>query len=175
METNEILVRQASMADWETIQRIGRQTFSETFAKDNADADMEEYLAESFSEEKLRAEFSNPDSLFYIAWQQDQPIGYLKVNTGNAQTEAQAPQAMEIERIYVLAAYHGKKVGQILYDKALEVAMARRSSYLWLGVWEENARAIRFYEKNGFVAFDKHIFKIGSDEQTDIMMKKTLL
>jgi len=56
---------------------------------------------------------------------------------------------MEIERIYVLAAYHGKKVGQILYDKAMQVAEEINSPFVWLGVWEKNPRAIRFYEKNG--------------------------
>lgn len=78
---------------------------------------------------------------------------------------------LEIERIYVLKAFHGKKVGQLLHDKAMEVSKQRSVDYVWLGVWEENPRAIRFYEKNSFVAFDKHIFKLGNEEQTDIMMK----
>ncbi|MNE41268.1 Protease synthase and sporulation negative regulatory protein PAI 1 [compost metagenome] len=82
---------------------------------------------------------------------------------------------MEIERIYVLRAFHGKKVGQILYEKALQIAEVLGLSFIWLGVWEKNLRAIQFYEKNGFVAFDKHIFKLGDDEQTDIMMKKELI
>jgi ribosomal protein S18 acetylase RimI-like enzyme len=56
----------------------------------------------------------------------------------------------------------------------MEVAKALHSAYVWLGVWEKNARAIRFYEKNGFVAFDKHLFKLGDEEQTDIMMKRVL-
>ena len=60
------------------------------------------------------------------------------------------------------------------YSKALEVAGEFGKTYVWLGVWEENPRAIRFYEKNGFVVFDKHIFRMGNDEQTDLMMKKLL-
>ena len=70
--------------------------------------------------------------------------------------------------------FHGKKVGQILYDKALEIAQQKDVEFVWLGVWEENRRAINFYKKNGFVEFDKHIFKLGEDEQTDIMMKLKL-
>ena len=83
-------------------------------------------------------------------------------------------EAYKIERIYVLKEFHGKKVGQILYDTAFEMAKQRCADYLWLGVWEENPRAINFYKKNGFVEFDKHIFKLGNDEQTDIMMKLQL-
>lgn len=74
----------------------------------------------------------------------------------------------------MLKEYHGKKIGQILYAKAIKVATEISAEYVWLGVWEENQRAISFYKKNGFIEFDKHIFKLGNDEQTDIMMKKVL-
>lgn len=65
-------------------------------------------------------------------------------------------------------------VAQVLYAKAIETAKDLGSEYVWLGVWEENQRAISFYKKNGFVEFDKPIFKLGDDEQTDIMMKLPL-
>jgi len=74
----------------------------------------------------------------------------------------------------VLQAYHGKQVGQLLYENAIRIARERALEYVWLGVWEKNARALRFYEKNGFLPFDKHIFKLGNDVQTDIMVKKSL-
>lgn len=66
-------------------------------------------------------------------------------------------------------------MGQILYDTALQTAIGSTIDYVWLGVWEKNIRAINFYKKNGFVAFGKHIFKLGDDEQTDIMMKLNLM
>lgn len=53
----------------------------------------------------------------------------------------------------------------------MKISKQRGVDYVWLGVWEENPRAIRFYKKNGFVEFDRHIFKLGNDEQTDIMVK----
>lgn len=169
-----IILKKATAADLATIQLIGRQTFFETFAPHNTADNMQKYLEESFSDAKLSAELNNPESFFFVAMEGEKPVGYLKLNTGKAQTEAQDDTALEIERIYVSSDYHGKKTGQLLYEKALETALALGKSYLWLGVWERNPRAIRFYEKNGFVAFDKHIFRMGEDEQTDIMMKKPL-
>ena len=74
----------------------------------------------------------------------------------------------------MLKAHQGKKIGQLFYQKALEIATQHKLRYIWLGVWEENKNAINFYEKNGFVAFDKHIFKLGDDPQTDILMKLSL-
>lgn len=169
-----IILKKASAGDLETLQQIGKKTFYETFAKHNSEEEMQKYLAESFSSEKLLKELNTPDSQFFIAWEKENPIGYLKVNSGKAQTELQDETALEIERIYVKSSYHGKKVGQLLYDKALEIALQQQKKYIWLGVWEENKRAVNFYSKNGFTEFDQHIFRLGSDEQTDLMMKKVL-
>ena len=170
-----IKISKASIEALATLQQIGKATFFETFAESNSEADMKKYLDENFSAEKLTAEVNHPDSQFFVAWEGQSPIGYLKVNTGMAQTELQQDEStLEIERIYVLSAYHGKKVGQLLYEKALEVAGLLKKSSIWLGVWEENPRAIKFYTKNGFVPFGQHLFKMGDDEQTDIMMKKKL-
>jgi ribosomal protein S18 acetylase RimI-like enzyme len=98
----------------------------------------------------------------------------LKINFGDAQTELKDNKSVEIERIYVLQAFQGKKLGQALYEKAISIAKEMKVKYVWLGVWEQNHRALQFYKKNGFVQFDTHIFKLGNDEQTDIMMKLEL-
>ena len=169
-----IITRRITLDDLEKLQNIGRKTFEETFSESNSEENMRNYLEEGFSKEKLTAELKNKDSEFYFATLKDEVIGYLKVNFGESQTELKDSKALEIERIYVSKEFHGKSVGQILYDKAIEIAKQKGSEYVWLGVWEENPRAISFYKKNGFVQFDKHIFRLGDDEQTDIMMKMKL-
>jgi len=170
----EIHVKKISIKDLAQLQKIGISTFSETFAEHNTKEDLEKYLKESFAADKLIAELKNPDAAFYFAELDDTVIGYLKINFGDAQTELKDNKSVEIERIYVLQAYHGKKIGQLLYNKAIEIAKEHQAQYVWLGVWEENHRALQFYKKNGFVQFDTHIFKLGNDEQTDIMMKLAL-
>lgn len=169
-----IEIRRVTLNDIEQLQQIGRQTFHETFSAGNTEENMANYLNEGFSTEKLTAELNDENAEFYFATLDDNVIGYLKINFGQSQTELQDDKALEIERIYVLKEFHGKKVGQVLYEEAIQIAGRKNADYVWLGVWEENPRAIRFYEKNGFVPFDKHIFKLGDDEQTDIMMKLKL-
>lgn len=169
-----IEIRKVTLNDIQTLQQIGTKTFAETFSDSNSEDNMVKYLTERFSLEKLSEEVSDLGSHFYFAQLNGQVIGYLKLNTGASQTELADDKALEIERIYVLGTYHGKKVGQLLYEKAIQVAGELNSTYVWLGVWEKNPRAIRFYEKNGFTVFDKHIFKLGEEEQLDIMMKKNL-
>lgn len=170
----DINIRQVTLNDIDQLQEIGRQTFYETFAGANTEDDMQKYLDESFSEIKLTAELTEPNSEFYFAILDNNVIVYLKLNFGQSQTELKDDKALEIERIYVPKEFHGKQVGQILYNQAIKIARQKNADYVWLGVWEENPRAINFYKKNGFVEFDKHIFKLGNDEQTDIMMKLKL-
>lgn len=170
-----VKINQVTIEEIDLLQKISQQTFFEAFSDKNTDANMQRYLTENLSKERLSAELSNPDSTFYVARLENKIIGYLKLNTGTAQTELQEEDSLEIERIYVLKDFHGQKVGQVLYEKAVQIAADMQASYIWLGVWEENKGAMNFYKKNGFIEFGKHIFKLGNDEQTDIMMKLKML
>lgn len=167
-------IRQLSIHDLEKLQEIGKLTFLETFEKDNSPENMKSYLENSFSNERLIAELNNSETAFFFAEEEKCVLGYLKINWGKAQTELQIQNAVEIERIYVKQAFHGKRIGQLLYEKAVEIAQIKQAECIWLGVWEKNERAIRFYEKNGFRVFDRHIFVLGDDQQTDLMMKLAL-
>jgi len=171
---SNIEIKKVTINDLDLLQKIGSQTFYETFASGNTKENMNKYLDEAFSVAKLTTELNDNNAEFYFATLDNNVIGYLKINFGQSQTELKDDKAVEIERIYVLKEYHGKNVGQLLYNKAVSIARQKNADYIWLGVWEENPRAINFYKKNGFVEFDKHIFKLGNDEQTDIMMKLKL-
>lgn len=171
---SSIEIKKASISDIDILQKIGKQTFIETFAAVNTPENMDNYLEESFNTNQLTTELNNPDSQFYLAILENEVIGYLKINFGKAQTESINDNALEIHRIYVLQQFHGKKIGQLFVDKVLEIVNEYPAEYIWLGVWEENHRAIAFYTKNGFAEFDKHIFTLGDDVQTDLLMKLQL-
>ena len=166
-----IQIRKVTGKDIDTLQKISKQTFLETFSSDNSEENMRTYLENELSVKKLKTELRDKNAEFYFAELDQKAIGYLKVNFGSSQTEIKDKNAIEIERIYVVKEFQGKKVGQLLYNKAMDIAKQKGADYIWLGVWEKNTKAIRFYEKNGFEVFDKHMFKLGDDQQTDIMMK----
>lgn len=171
---NDIEIFKVSVQEVEQLQQIARNTFYETFASLNTEENMRQYLDEGFSTAKLLAELRDPNAEFYFAFMGKEVMGYLKLNFGQSQTELKDENAVEIERIYVLREFQGKKVGQMLFEKAVAIAKERHADFIWLGVWEENHKAIRFYEKQGFRTFDKHLFLLGTDEQTDLMMKLEL-
>ena len=169
-----ITIAQITVETIPALQILGMQTFIETFSEHNSKEDMELYLASSFNIEKLTSELENANSKFYFAADGQNKIGYLKVNLDTAQSDIKDADSLEIERIYVMKSYFGKKVGQLLYEKAFSIAKELRLKYIWLGVWEKNERALQFYKKNGFVEFDQHQFVLGEDVQNDILMKLVL-
>ena len=164
-------IEKVNKTEVEQLQSLSRQTFTETFSGSNSKENMDKYLNENLSIEKLSEELNNENSHFFFIKDGERNIGYLKLNMGPSQTELKDETALEIERIYVIQEYQGKKVGQQLYEKAIQEAKEKKAQYVWLGVWEENHKAIQFYNKNGFEVFDKHVFVLGDEKQTDLMMR----
>jgi len=167
-------ISKVSIQEVELLRIISLQTFTETFAHQNTENDMRKYVSENLSIEQLSKELNTEGSSFYFLKLINQIIGYLKLNRGSAQTESQNKNSIEIERIYISQEFHSKGLGILLLNQAIKIAKEQHVNYIWLGVWEENFKAISFYKKNGFEQFNTHIFKLGEDEQTDILMKMNL-
>jgi len=167
-------ITKAALTDLDILLALSRETFNTAFRHLNNADDFDAYFAVAFSREKLLAELHDPNSHFYFALIDDEPAGYIKLNYANAQTEFGNKNEVEVERIYVLATQQGNQIGKRLLDFAIEKARENKMEYIWLGVWENNHGAIRFYEQNGFKAFSSHVFVLGADKQTDILMKKAI-
>lgn len=112
------------------LQEISKKTFHETFSGSNTEGDMKKYLEENFTEAKLKSEYSDTNSKFYFAKMEGIVVGYLKVNFGLSQTELKDERSLEIERIYVLSEFHGKMIGQFLFDQAIHLAVLKNLEYI---------------------------------------------
>jgi diamine N-acetyltransferase len=154
--------------------QLSRDTFIVAFAHLNKPEDLKKYLDKAFSAAQLVTEVTNPESIWYFAKHGSQTVGYLKLNLGAAQNELKDVHAMELERIYIIADQQGRGLGHKLLDKAVQEAREARAEFLWLGVWEHNLRARKLYRDYGFIEFSSHEFLLGSDVQTDILMKLEL-
>ncbi|MFO8068618.1 MAG: GNAT family N-acetyltransferase [Alkalibacterium sp.] len=167
-------IKKAGLDDLLEIKRISEETFVETFSAENTKEDIESYLKENLSLEKVASEMENLASVFYCVKYNGEITAYMKLNYDEAQTERGHSNSLEIQRIYVLNEYKNNSIGKHLIRRAVEVGKSRQLAYIWLGVWEKNVSAIKFYEKQGFVTYDKHVFKLGDDEQIDYLMKLDL-
>ena len=166
--------RECTLEDLEILQAFSRRLFFETFADMNTPENMAVYLDKAFAAEKIRAELSDENSVFYFLYRGGKLAGYLKLNEAPAQTDIHDEQSLEIERIYVSKEFQGEGLGRCLMEKAISTANGGRKKYVWLGVWEKNEKALRFYKRNGFYQIGTHSFVMGDDEQTDYIMRKDL-
>lgn len=175
MSLPNLIIQRATEIDLIDLQSISKLTFCQAFEQFNTADDMQLYLKNCLSIEQLSKEMETAASSFFLAKIDGETIGYLKLNCGISNQNELEGQGLEIERIYVVEEYHGKGIGQELYAFAEEKATEIRATHLWLGVWEHNPRAIRFYEKLGFEPFGNQKFILGKDIQTDILMRLSLV
>jgi diamine N-acetyltransferase len=170
-----ITIRIATINDAELIADISRQTFHDTFASHNTKENMDKFMNETFSKEILIKEVGTPDNIFLLAYNEEEPVGYVRMRENNNPPELGNINAIEIARIYATSNSIGKGVGKALMQKCIEIAIEKKAAAVWLGVWQENHRAIDFYTKWGFEKFSTHVFILGDDPQTDWLMKKSLM
>ena len=169
-----LIFRQCGIEDIDVLRSFARQCFFDTFAGMNTPADMTAYLDSAFSRERLAAELSEEHSAFFFLYIDEELVGYLKLNEAPAQTDIRDEKSLEIERIYVSKHRQNAGLGKYLLERAVEIAAGRGKDHVWLGVWEKNEKALRFYLRNGFYDIGTHSFFVGVDEQIDRIMRKDL-
>jgi len=176
IEYNDIplRIREAGTGDIPLLVALGRRTFYEAFRDFNTEENMTMFLDEQFRDEVLEREMEEAGAVFFIIYHNTEPIGFSKVRVGHEPPELAGLNALEIERIYVDKGHQDKKAGTAMMRHNIAYAKENGFGTIWLGVWEHNPHAIRFYERNGFLAFGDHIFKLGKDPQRDILMKKDI-
>lgn len=167
-------IKKCNLDDILDLQKIYRQTFFETFSEQNSEENMRIFLDKAYSEEKLKSEIENKESETFLAVENQKILGVLKINTGNAEMESGLENSLEIQRIYILKESKGLGIGTVLMNLAEKKARELGVSFIWLGVWEKNFPAQKFYTDKGFRRFSEHAFVLGDDIQTDFLMKKEL-
>ena len=163
-------IRIADHADADIICKLAVDTFDESYAAYNTAENMKLYVDANFNVSSIRNELNQPLSLFLLAELNKVPVGYIQLNFANQRPEYNSVKQAEIERLYVYNSAKGQRIGYSLVVSATKIAKEKGCGMLWLGVWEFNPKAKAFYERAGFVPFGTHIFQLGSDKQTDILM-----
>jgi diamine N-acetyltransferase len=171
-----INIRQATVDDAQALADLAYTTFWDAFAHHpkNAPDDLNHYMRQAFNEGQIAAELADDKSVFLIAEIDGVPVGYAKIVIDNIEPGVTAQRPVELSRLYSHQKYLGQGIGQKLMDACFERARREGRDVMWLGVWEYNPRAQRFYEKNGFRAVGSHVFQLGNDPQTDLLMQREL-
>jgi len=173
---NSISIRPATIEDAKVLTDLAYTTFWDAFAHHpkNAPDDLNHYMRQAFSEEQILSELQDENSIFLIAELDGEAAGYAKLILDNIEPGIAAERPVELSRLYSHQQFLGKGIGQGLMNACVERAKEDGRDVMWLGVWEYNPRAQRFYEKNGFRIVGSHVFLLGEDPQTDLLMQREI-
>lgn len=174
LEVREVLIRRGRAADAAHLAAFAREIFEQTFGPDNDPEDMETYMREAFGEAQQAAELADPAIVTFVADMQGALAGYAQVSSRRDPPARSGADPVELMRFYVGTAWHGRGVAQALMRAVVEEARRLGGHTLWLCVWGENARAVAFYRKCGFVETGTAPFQLGEDLQTDLVMARPI-
>ena len=162
----------AAPGQLDELVRLARHLFDITFSPTNDPVVMEEYMREAFTPVRIREEYDEPGSLFLVAWEGASMVGYARLRRNAEADHLLGPSNIELQRFYLDPSVQGKGLAVQLFNECLKYCTGL--DWMWLGVWEHNPKAIRFYEKCGFEKFGEHVFAMGFEDQTDWLMRKRL-
>jgi len=167
-------IRRATESDAALLADLGARTFYDSFAVQNTPENMAAYLAASFGPEQQRAELVDPQNTFLIIENDGVAMGYAQLRAGKPPASVSDSKAIELVRLYVSSSCQGTGIGGRLMDACLTEARQAGYQTIWLGVWQQNSRAQRFYQRWNFFVVGDHIFQLGADRQLDWLMERSL-
>ena len=150
------------------------ETVTETYAADNDPDRIAAHVATTFTPAAVAERLADPRRTTLWLLDSGSAVGYLVLNTGAAQTVDGLGDGLEVEQLYLRTSHQGQGLGAMLLDRAVQTARELALGFVWLGVWERNARAIPVYERLGFRAFDEHVFVIDTEGQRDLLLRLDL-
>ena len=170
----DIVIRLGAAVDATLLAELAARTFQETFEADNRPEDMALHLARAYGTSQQQKELLDPDITTLLVEADGELAGYAQVRSGEVPECVTGESPIELWRFYVAQPWHGRGVAQALMRRVELEASRRGARTMWLGVWEHNARAKAFYRKNGFVDAGSHVFMVGTDAQTDLILVRQL-
>jgi diamine N-acetyltransferase len=170
----EIIIRLSTYEDTASMREVAINSYYHTFAAYNTPENMEAFLTDSYSLKKLQAEFYEPNSVLYLACAKEEVIGFVRLRETDEVKDKLGDNTIELQRLYIHTDYQGRQVGRKLMEASLAYAKQKDFDWIWLGVWERNFNAQKFYAKWGFEKFGEHTFQMGDDPQIDWILKKRL-
>lgn len=172
---NIVHIRKAADEDDAVIAALGKKTFTETYSETGNNAAVQEYIEKKLTAENIRVELNGPKAWFYIGFVNNEPVAFARLRYDRIAKGLASKKAIEIEHLYVLKAYQGFKVGREMMEKCKQEAIREKFDTIWLRVWQQNHKAIRFYLTAGFVVYETEQFSYGSNiPQDDFLMRLDL-
>lgn len=156
------------------LRDLGEQTFRQAYATDTDATNMDLYVNENFKLKHIESELNNPYSKYLLIKSDEEWVGYALLRWDKSHELLENARALKLHRIYMLQKFWGRHLGTAFLEYILDFAKKEKYEWLWLVVWSENQRAMRFYEKWGFEHFGYESFQFGEEVTNDWALRKKL-
>lgn len=167
--------RDARPEDGPELDAMARAVWLETFGHSGSAEDIGLYLAKAYGPSgDLIRHLNDPDHRFHVACHAGAIAGYAKLSKPWLPEGTFGPKAYQLSQLYTVQAVRGSGVARALMDWTIDTARKFGSDELMLTVWEHNPRAMRFYEKIGFVHVGDYEFPMGNQIDRDLIMRLAL-
>lgn len=170
-----VTIRSARLEDIPAMREVAIESYIEKFAAHNTPENMEAFLQEAYNLGQLIKEFQEEGSILMLAFYEERVVGFVRLRKNSEVDHHLGTNHIELQRLYIHPKFQNMKIGKKLMEFAMEYANQGKFDWIWLGVWERNFEAQRFYAKWGFEKFSEHVFQMGDDPQIDWLLKKRLL
>jgi len=167
-------IKSCQLEEMDHLMTLSKETYYQAFKAFNTQENMDDYVVKAFSNEQLLAEMRDQQASFYFGIYQNQRVGYLKLNEYDTVSEGHQGPSIEVQRLYVKSDMQNLGMGHFLMEEAIKIARDKGFTFMWLGVWEHNEKALRFYGKFNFERIGSHTFLMGDDSQQDYLLGRII-
>lgn len=164
---DDIEISRGKIEDAAALATFAAHTFEATYAAHNKPEDMQDHLSSNFGVEQQTAELVDPNTATILVRSGGALVAYAQVRKHPPPDCVPDSTAIELHRFYLDRKAHGTGLALALMQEVREAARDLGGRHVWLGVWEQNPRAIAFYKKAKFIDVGGQIFMVGPDEQQD--------
>ena len=174
-----VSIRRATPADAPALASVAAATFALACPPGTTEANIALFIETSLSQQSFEGYLTMVSHRLWLAEDGDEPVAYAMAVHGeptdpDIQAAVVSRPTLELSKIYVRESHHGSGVARHLLDEVLSEAVASNAHSVWLGVNQENIRANRFYEKQGFVLRGTRFFQVGDSTEADYVRELPL-
>jgi ribosomal protein S18 acetylase RimI-like enzyme len=157
---NKNTIVKSNEQDYKEFAGIASQSFIESHGRSAAPEDINKYVLENYNWDVCKAELADAKNNYHFIYHDNILAGFSKIVFNVPHPNIAAVNVTKLERFYLLKEFYGMRIGDELFNYNIELSKANHQSGMWLYVWKENLRAIRFYKKKGFEMIGSHEFKL---------------
>lgn len=153
-------ITKATIKNTKQLAKVAKASFLTAHGHSASKEDIDNYVTDNFCEENFIQELENPDNHYYLIYYNSELAGYSKITFDTSSVHIRSKNVTYMSRLYLLKEFYGLNLGKALFDFNISLSKKNGQQGIWLAVWIENTRAIKFYTKMGFKIVGKYDFKI---------------